>query len=293
MALSFLLSEVPNDKIVTDYICQLENRPESEWNGSTKLTKQYKDSDFPWTEFTLEELGLPDAQYLHDGINNLQYQVGIEGWHTLGNVSERYKGMSLTYNPRMGGNQFYQTLGSNQLTQQVSAGINHGKHTQVKNTYYDSYGFNRIKSLVYRNLKDMWDRFTMMPVRSRVAYANYYIDDDYQTDDQRGWHTDEPPQDVLRLNIPLHTYPEYGIEFKDGTFKHLEVGKAYLWDTTVVHRVGVTEKPKKDGWRINLVIGLAPGWRCKKEGDDLRYFTTDYHGVPINEIVQRKLFVKG
>lgn len=293
MALSFLLSEVSDKNTVLEHICSIENRPCEEWKGSTKMSKTYDNSDFPWTEFTLEELGLPDAKYLLEGVKNLEYQIGISGWKLNGNVSERYQGISLTYNNHMNENSFYQTLGSDKLTQQVSAGINHGEHRQMKNTYYDSYGFNCMKLPIYYNLQKMWDMFTMMPVRSRVAYANYYNEGDHwHNSEKRGWHTDEPPQDVLRLNIPLQTQNEYGIEFKDGTFKSLEVGKVYIWDTTVVHRVGVTNRPKKNDWRINLVIGLSPGWKCKKGSDDM-YVTTEYHGKPIEEIVKNKLFVKG
>lgn len=293
VSLNFSLSDVPNTKTVLEHICLLENRPAEEWKGSTKLKKQFSDSEFPWTEFTLDELGLPDAEYLLSGIKNLEYQIGIRGWKQNGNVSERYQGISLTYNPIIKDNPFYQTLGSDKLTQQVSAGINHGNHNHIKNTYYDSYGFNSIKRQVYLSLQRMWDRFTMMPVRSRVSYANYHNIPDYlYGNEKRGWHTDEPSRDVLRLNIPLQTQPEYGIEFKDGTFKVLEVGKVYIWDTSIVHRVAVSERPKNNDWRINLVIGLSPGWVCNKDRDAYKYSTTEYHGISIQEVIQHKLFVK-
>ena len=49
-------------------------------------------------EYTLEELKLPSADKILQGVKNIEKQVGLVGWREKNYISETYKGFGLTYN---------------------------------------------------------------------------------------------------------------------------------------------------------------------------------------------------
>ena len=55
--------------------------------------------DFGWTEFTLKELGLPTAEEILNGVNQITNVIDLQGWRTKHGINETYKGFGLTYNP--------------------------------------------------------------------------------------------------------------------------------------------------------------------------------------------------
>ena len=68
------------------------------------LNEYFKDTDkeqkdFVWQEYTLEELNLPSADKILQGVKNIEKQVGLVGWREKNYESETYKGFGLTYNP--------------------------------------------------------------------------------------------------------------------------------------------------------------------------------------------------
>jgi hypothetical protein len=247
----------------------------------------------PFTEFTLEELGLPNASTLLGITLELVDKIGISGWRINGRESESYKGFSMTYNPQFisARSIYHQTMGAPQLSQTYSRETNIGSHTCVANTYYDSYAFRVVPTLVRLAYTDLLDRLSLPLVRSRVAYR--YSDKEVPTNPTN--HIDEPSYQVLRINIPLQTTPEQIIRIQraDNTYLdyHLEVGKAYIWDTRIPHRNDVSF-PTTPGTppRIHMILGLSPWFSYDPEID---HFVKGPHwGVPIQEIVTNKLFLK-
>ena len=258
------------------------------------LNEYFKDTDkeqkdFVWQEYTLEELNLPSAEKLLEGVKNIERQVGLVGWREKNFESETYKGFGLTYNPDFfdGTNKYHQVFGSPLLHQSYSRGdgTDIGDHKQIVDTYYDSFSFRKIDNLINEELGLLFDRFKFPILRSRVAY----IFGHGKEPTNKGWHLDEPTNEVLRLNIPLQTSEEYAIEVENKTYV-LEIGKVYLWNTRLPHRPTILKKVESLQPRINIVLGVSPWLDYDKENDS--FSKNEYFGKPVNEIVKEKLFVK-
>jgi hypothetical protein len=127
-----------------------------------------------------------------------------------------------------------------------------------------------------------------------VAFYNLFL----QKPGMSGWHVDEHPNHLLRINIPLQTSPEHVLEIKDqdefgnslNLVKHLEVGKAYIWNTRIPHKVDISKPIFVRQDRIHLVIGMSPWIDYDPESDT--YFKSEYLGMPLKEIVENKYIIK-
>ena len=112
---------------------------------NTKINEQFM-------EFSLEELGFPTADFLLDKTLNIVNEIGgIKGWSKNNTVSNKYRGFSLCYNPD--GDEHlrspYASLGHPELNWSYSKSNNpNPPWKEVKNTYYDTYGFNTIHPIV-------------------------------------------------------------------------------------------------------------------------------------------------
>tara|TARA_Y100000389_G_scaffold65533_1_gene61589 strand:+ start:1218 stop:2009 length:792 start_codon:yes stop_codon:yes gene_type:complete len=248
-----------------------------------------KQKDFGWYEFTLEELGLPSVDKILKGVKEIESKVGLFNWRTKHHTHEKYKGFGLTYNPNFfdkNESKYSQVWGSPLLEQYYGAEKGTGDHTQMKDTYYDTFGFCKIDETIQEHLGFFLDKFTFPISRSRVAYIFGYGE---EPNKDKGWHVDEPTGQLLRINIPLQTSDEYVMEWSDKQYK-LEIGKLYLWNTRMPHRPTMIRKVETKQPRINMVLGITP-WL------DLNHNTCEYtrnnlFGKPVNEIVKEKLFVK-
>ena len=224
-------------------------------------------------------------------VKRIEKEVGLQGWKTANGEAKRYKGFSLSYNSEYIDKDVsihHQTWGSNLQTQTFSRSKGTGFHKELKNSYYDSYAFRKIPSLINNNLQDVFNKLNMGLVRSRAAYFLINAEDENETF-KNSWHTDEFPYFVLRINIPLQTSEEYVIQFNNKTYV-LETGKVYLWNTRLDHRAAFLKVPKTKEPRINIVLGLTPWLNYDKNTDT--YNKSKYFGKPIKEIVEEKLFVK-
>ena len=246
-----------------------------------------KQEDFDWIEYDLKELGLPSVDRILDGVKKIESKVGLHSWRGK-TRPQHYKGFGLTYNPNFldkSSNRYNQVWGSDLLHQYYGGRLGIGDHTQLKDTYYDTFGFRKRDEVIQNHLGFLLDKFNFHISRSRVAYIFGFE----KEPNDRGWHIDEPTCQLLRINIPLQTSDEYVIETKNKTYK-LELGKAYLWNTSVPHRPTIIKKVKYKEPRINVVIGMTP-WLNYDEEKDI-YTKNKYFGKPISEIVNEKLFVK-
>jgi hypothetical protein len=264
-------------------------------------TKQFDPSvvlnGMQFYEFTLKELGLPPVAVLLQQVLAIERQVGLQHWVNRTKTAKDYKGFSLTYNPNYCDSIesiYHQTWGSTQLTQNYSR--NNQNDINIKNTYYDTYAFRKIPPLVETHLGNFIDKFSFPIFRSRIAYFNP-LSPNFGKDES--WHIDEPPYQLLRINIPLQTCKEHLIDI-DGADeygnsfklleKHLEVGKAYIWNTRIPHRIYINKKVSLLKPRIHIVLGLAP-WLIYNSADD-SYEESIHYGKSIDEIVKNKLFLK-
>jgi hypothetical protein len=258
-------------------------------------SESLKNFDF-LQEFTLEELGLPDHETILKSVLDIKEQIGLQGWITNGVESDTYKGFSLSYNPNFYDQNtsiYHQTWGAKELTQSFGRINGLGLHTFVKNTYYDTFAFRKIDHLIESNLGFLLKKFKLPILRSRVAFFSL----NRVPFPENGWHVDEPPCDLLRLNIPLQTHENHVLEIKGqdeygntlDLQKHLAVGKAYIWNTRIPHRVTLTKKMLFPFERIHMVLGLGTWVNYNPTNDS--FSKSDIHGTSIRTIVQNKLFM--
>lgn len=254
--------------------------------------------DFTFCEFTLEELGLPSADKILTDVLSLGKEVGLQGWMSNNTESQIYKGYSLTYNPDFFDSRhslFHQTWGSPILNQSFSRKYGLGGHAQTKNTYYDTYAFRKIHPVINAHLGKFLKKFRFSLLRSRVAY---YYGFGQGAKKNTTMHVDEFPYELLRINIPLQTSKEHILDIigndeygnkLDVINKHLEVGKVYLWNTRIPHRICLSEFCKNTEPRIHLVLGFSPWFDYNEENDS--FVKNQCFGQPIQKIVDSKLFM--
>jgi hypothetical protein len=248
-------------------------------------------------EFSLSDLGLPSHENLLNSVLNIKDSVGLQGWRNNDTESEIYKGFSLTYNPNFIDKNVgvhHQTMGSFNLFQ--SFGRKLGSFENKKDTYYDSFSFRKIHPLIKNELNYLFEKFSFSLLRSRVAWVYGYDLGEQKTDK---WHVDEDPNQILRINIPLQTSEEnvidiVGTDEYNNTLnivdKHLEVGKAYIWNTRIPHRITFNKKCLSHSPRIHLVLGFCT-WFDYNEHKDV-FTPNQCWGMNVDEIVRKKLFLK-
>ena len=112
-----------------------------------KVTKLFNGTDaeqhdFGWYEFTLEELGLPTAEEILKGVNEISSQVNLQGWRSNGQSSRTYRGFGLTYNPTFvdkDENIYHQVWGSTSLIQSYSLKIRRISGNQQLRNYIELF----------------------------------------------------------------------------------------------------------------------------------------------------------
>ena len=251
--------------------------------------------DFLFKEFTLDELGLPSADQLLAATLAIKNKVGLQCWRNNGVENTTYKGFSLTYNPDFydsNASIYHQTWGALQLKQNF--GRQHGiaDSLPIKNTYYDTYAFRKTPDIVETHLSSLFSRFSCPLLRSRAAFLKL----NNVVNKKEGWHVDEPPTHMFRVNIPLQTSKEHVLEINGSDeygnalvmTKHLEVGKVYMWNTRIPHRVTVTKPCVTE--RIHLVLGLGTWVDYDPIADT--FSKSKLHGIPLKTIVDQRLFLK-
>jgi hypothetical protein len=253
--------------------------------------------DYTFFEYSLEELGLPSHEQILEGVMKIKDQVGVKGWSTVQGDSKNYQGFSLTYNPDFHDSSlsiYHQTWGSNKMDQIFGRKRGIGQNQYIKNTYYDSFSFRKMSPIVDKELGFFLDKFSSSLIRSRCAFLNL---SKRPPNSDKGWHVDEPPYCLFRINIPLQTAPEYVLEIKGEDeqgnsmtmSKHLELGKLYIWNTRIPHRVCVSDWCDSTQDRIHLVLGFSP-WFTYDNINDC-YTKSPLWGLPLKEIISNKLFL--
>lgn len=267
-------------------------------HGLSDLNLSQIMEDFGFYEFSLEELGFPSANSLLEKTLWLEKNIGLKGWKSNHSQDFRYKGFSLTYNPEFIGDEksiYHQTWGSNLLTQSYNRHVDLGMHVNTKDTYYDSYGFRHVPMMIREAYSDLLDKIGMSLVRSRTAYQ---YADLHNLSNEKSWHTDEYPYQVLRINIPLQTEDCYVIDIQGDDLlgnninlqnKHLEVGKAYIWNTKIPHKIYLNNSPKTDKPRIHMVLGLSPYFDYIKDSD--AFVKNKFYGTKMKTLIENKSFL--
>jgi hypothetical protein len=261
----------------------------------SKQLEQQSLQDFLFNEFTLDELGIPPAAELLAATLAIKDKVGLQGWINNGVESATYKGFSLTYNPNFHDTTasiYHQTWGSKFLKQSFGRQQGLADVSSIRNTYYDTYAFRKIPDVVEEHLGSLFSHFSCPLLRSRVAFFTPTEVPSLRN----AWHVDEPPTHMFRINIPLQTSEEHVLEISGSDeygnglvmTKHLEVGKVYMWNTRIPHRVTITKPCETE--RIHLVLGFGTWIDYNTDNDSLS--KSSLYGLPLKTIVEEKMFLK-
>jgi hypothetical protein len=218
------------------------------------------------------EIDLPDelVEELRISVLDAMSKFGHSGWRQKDGVSPTYGGFSLAFNPDHQDNldPNASSLGTPQNAGDKFYYNQRSRNLPAKNSYFDSYGFRRrTPASLHAGLGSFLDALGRPLIRSRVGiiYGERVDPTDENYRASAGWHRDEPIYENLRVNIPLQTDPNFLFEIEGEPPRHLEVGKAYSWDTHIPHRVYCSGQTKLE--RIHLVLGVAPWFDYTAEDD--------------------------
>jgi hypothetical protein len=211
-----------------------------------------------------------DLERLKQSVLDVVREFGFSGWRHSAGESKDYGGFSLTYNPdhQDDVDPHVSSIGTPKNARSEFFWNATGKHTQLKHSYFDTYGFRkRTPASKMGYLGEFIDSFTRPLVRSRVGIIpGENVDPDDKTyRENYGWHRDEPVFENLRINIPLQTDENYAFQMEGEEPYHLESGRAYTWDTHKPHRVFA--RGRSSVMRIHLVLGFSP-WFDYNSDDD-------------------------
>ena len=274
------VADVPESTNVCSYI--MKNTDWAERMKSVKPRQEYpKLLCFDIKDF--------DPVQLTKDIYEAMEIYGRHGWNTADGPSKRYAGFSLVYNPNHIENldPHNSTLGTNKNRRDQYFFGNIENHTIIKNSYYDSYGFNTpTPASQYKSLGVFMNKCKRTRIRSRLA-----IIDSRHSPAQgigNGWHKDEPIFENLRINIPILTNDNYFFQLENYDSVHLKVGMAYTWDTHIPHRVYGSESEESE--RIHLVFGFSPWWDYLP--DEQAWVQNEFYGKkhPFDMMVDGDIF---
>jgi hypothetical protein len=287
--MTYKVSSIPETQDIIGFLTSQDVFPDN-------LVKESL-NDFSFYEFSMDELGLPSPQELLNSVLNIKNIVGLKGWMSNGVESQTYKGFSLTYNPDFcdaNTSIYHQTWGAANLLQSYGRVRGLGNFSSIRNTYYDTYAFRNQAPVIETELGYLFDQFSCPLLRSRAAFLKLHRC--LNSDDS--WHVDEPPYHMFRINIPLQTSKEHVLEINGSdeygnhmqSVRHLEVGKAYIWNTRIPHRVTITEPNVNHKDRIHLVLGFGT-WIDYNKDDDT-FSKSQRYGLSLKTIIEEKLFLK-
>jgi hypothetical protein len=181
-----------------------------------------------------------------------------------------YGGFSLTYNPdhQDGLDPHVSSIGTPKNARSEFFWNATDSHEVLKNSYFDTYGFRALTPAATRGyLGELISEFKLPLIRSRVGIIpGENIDFENKVyQESHGWHRDEPVFENLRINIPIQTDENYVFQMEGDEPYHLELGKAYTWDTHQAHRVYA--RAKTTTMRIHLVLGFSPWFNYDPKTD--------------------------
>lgn len=174
-------------------------------------------------------------------------------------------------------------------TEDYYAAVQNDQRNRRKGDYLDSLCFRRLHPDLQK-YPALWAllnsfsvpvaRVTVRTVAGHAAPPSRYGD--------LGFHTDDSPFELMRLNIAIHNDGAFGLEYEDGTLVRMVSGRNAIVNTHVPHRVHVARHTLCA--RTHLVIGLVP-WLTYDETTD-SWASSRYFGKvhPFDMVRQGLLF---
>ena len=245
----FRHKDVPNNQTFYNYI-----KSKTDWEQAVNFLKRDNDSDLDLS------INLKfDADKVLEELLGLYKSVGAVTWQSQNSI--QLYGLSLTYNPnhpkdlwKRGsfGEPRYRIYNSKDYYDAVM----NDKDNHLKDDYLDSLSFNTLLPEVKTkpHLYKLLSSFNFPVIRVTARTINGLLV--YPTEKTNGgWHTDDCPFEVLRINISLSNNENFGLEYKDKKIIYTRGGDNLVVNTDKLHRAYV--KDACNFQRTNLIIGLA------------------------------------
>lgn len=271
------LSKIPHGMTVHRYILETTNL-----NQEIDKFSDYKIPDYLKLPIHLDFLALEKS--MQEAIS----LYGLYGFNLNTENSPKkdpaYLSASLTWNPhaidKISDNPHQATLGST-IHKSGSASFYDGIVESGGNTYIDSYAFKEKTPFAnHGEIKNVLDTFKRTLIRARVS--TLVAGKEESTRMNFSWHNDEPLFMNLRVNIPIQTTPNYGIQIiKDVNATNLEMIEfelqknfAYVYDTRKNHRAFCKKLDTVD--RINMICGVSPWFDFNEE--EQAWISNEFYG---------------
>jgi hypothetical protein len=246
----FRHKDVPNNQTFYNYI-----KSKTDWEQAVNSLKRDKDEDLD-LRINLQF----DNDKVLEEVYQLYKEVGAITWQSQNNLN--LYGLSLTHNPnhpkelwKMGsfGHLRYKTYNS----KDYYGAVMNDNNNHVKDDYLDSLSFNSLLPEVKTkpNLFKLLTSFNFPIIRVTVRTINGILVYPTQITGDGGFHTDDSPFEVLRVNVSLSNNENFGLEYKNKKIIYTRGGDNLVVNTDKLHRAYV--KNKCNFQRTNLIIGLA------------------------------------
>jgi hypothetical protein len=263
----FYCRDVPEDMTVMQYI-----KSKSNWRDQVLHVKRSFAGDHP----QILKAKIDEKVYLRlkEAVNDAISVHGSKGWRSSEGESQYYGGLSIVRNPscREGGDESLSaTLGTDRNSRSEFFYGSKENHKRLKNSYFDTYSFRELNHLTDQSGLTDFIRSCHFPViRSRIAVLegaqlpkeNYLL------------HKDEPVFENFRLNIPILSNENFGMEIDGQVYSNFRGGYAYTWNTHVPHRPVMLKENNIS--RVHLVLGLSPWLSYDPEKE--AWFPNEYMG---------------
>ena len=274
-------SDVPADRTVIDYI-----KEHCDWEGAVaNVGAQY-----------LPKLSVPnltvDPEALLKEIYELYREVGAVPWQSQSNLN--LYGLSLHYNPDHAQDEWKQASFGHPRYRKHSTydyfkAVSADHENRVKGDYLDSLGFAKPLPAIAQKeaLSSLFARFKLPVVRVTARTINGSLT--YPTiPGDGGLHTDDPPFEVLRINLCLSNNGDFGLQYLDEPPIFSKAGENLVVNTDIKHRAFL--KQHNDYLRTNLIIGVTPWLNYDKERDE--WSLNEYFGrLHPYDIINQELLI--
>jgi len=204
------------------------------------------------------------------------HDLGWYRWRSTPGGS--YSGLAVTHNPaRDADERFNGLLGHERYRDLATADYfavdrQMDAAYQVRDDYLDTLGFRRLNDFSpYPALAALLGGFRRPISRSRIA-SLFGVSQISPPD--VGWHVDEPPTTLLRINICIESDADYALEYQGGPAIPMAPGDCLVVNTDVEHRVAV--RHPSISTRSHLVIGVLPWLDYDADRDAWRL--NDFYG---------------
>ena len=231
----FRHKDVPNNQTFYNYI-----KSKTDWEQAVNSLKRDKDEDLD-LRINLEF----DADKVLEELLSLYKSVGAVTWQSQNSI--QLYGLSLTYNPNHSkdlwkrgsfGEPRYKVYNPKDYYDAVM----NDKDNHLKDDYLDSLSFNTLLPEVKTkpNLYKLLNSFNFPVIRVTARTINGLLV--YPTEKTNGgWHTDDCPFEVLRINVSLSNNENFGLEYKDKKIIYTRGGDNLVVNTDKLHRAYVKD----------------------------------------------------